>query len=311
MNGITAGIISGFAAAVCQALSFTASAKYMSTGRGSLRLFYVSSIWQGIFAIIPLIYLLSTHETVGCDAIGGALCLITTYAFSQVTMLRFQRYIEPSKVASLMGLKIPLLAVICWIGFKLDWKLFKDTSGNISLLLAAAIALTVFGAWLMNKSGGMHLPLKGFAWLMANMLFAAACDLSAVKTSKLLLASGYSNLTASFVAYCTLSVVLASFSGVMLAIRGKGDASMKHSFVFSALWFGAMSGLYFCLSSVGPVKGAMIQSSRGIMAIVIGLLVAKYSTSKVESKISTQMWIRRAIGAAIMTIGIIICILER
>ena len=68
----------------------------------------------------------------------------------------------------------------------------------------------------------------------------------------------------------------------------------------------AILSKYSCFGMLGTVFGNVIQASRGLISIAIGMLLLHYGFGKLDAKISGSMWLRRAIAAILMTAGIIL-----
>ena len=81
---------------------------------------------------------------------------------------------------------------------------------------------------------------------------------------------------------------------------------LRDSFPFAAFWFSAMMCIYFCYGELGPVFGNVVQSTRSVIAVVIGILAVRLFSLGVETPVSRSMWMRRLITAALMSAGIIL-----
>ena len=69
---------------------------------------------------------------------------------------------------------------------------------------------------------------------------------------------------------------------------------------FAVCWLIAMLFLFTCFGRVGTVNGNIIQSSRGIIAILLGALLAKLGFTELEEKVDWQVFVRRLIAGALM-----------
>ena len=73
---------------------------------------------------------------------------------------------------------------------------------------------------------------------------------------------------------------------------------------YSAAWMGAMVTLYACIGSVGVILSTILQSTRGIMSVVLGAVLAHHGWHELESRVDRTMLIKRIIAAALMTAAI-------
>ena len=71
---------------------------------------------------------------------------------------------------------------------------------------------------------------------------------------------------------------------------------------YSAAWMSAMFTFYLSVGLLGPVFTSIIQSSRGLVSVLLGALVAWLGHSGMESKASPRVWLGR-LAAALMIIA--------
>ena len=73
---------------------------------------------------------------------------------------------------------------------------------------------------------------------------------------------------------------------------------------YSAAWMGAMIALYACIGSVGVILSTILQSTRGIMSVALGAVLAHHGWHELESRVDRVMFAKRIIAAALMTAAI-------
>jgi hypothetical protein len=73
---------------------------------------------------------------------------------------------------------------------------------------------------------------------------------------------------------------------------------------YAAAWLGGMVALYACFGTVGVVLGNILQSTRGIMAVVAGALLAHLGWHDLEEQVDRPTLLRRLAAAALMTAAI-------
>jgi len=59
--------------------------------------------------------------------------------------------------------------------------------------------------------------------------------------------------------------------------------------------------LYTCFALIGVVFGNIIQSSRGIISIGLGYLIANIGFERLEPKITRGVYLRRVLAGLLMT----------
>lgn len=299
------GILAGLASAILQSCSYVASALFLRRHANPREMLFYSQGVQALFAL-PLFFLLVPHEALVAPEIWRANALwLVMFTVTQLSMFQSQERVEPSKIATWMGLKIVVLAVLA-----LFWPLNGETVCGwqwlaISLMLTAVVGL--------NFSGGMNPGWKGGAWLTVFIVTACLCDRQQVIIINLFRNHGASMFTGALLTlalgYMTFGVASVGFTlwqvgrgdRLSLAVRRFVDSSP-----FAFFWFSAMMCIYFCYGELGPVFGNVVQSTRALIAVLVSLLACKFIKDRFEAPVSRAMWIRRACAALLMTSGIIL-----
>ena len=73
---------------------------------------------------------------------------------------------------------------------------------------------------------------------------------------------------------------------------------------YSAAWLLAMFGLYACIGFVGVILSTILQSTRGIVSVVLGAIVSGQGWHQLESRIERKVFCRRLLAAFCMTTAI-------
>jgi hypothetical protein len=79
---------------------------------------------------------------------------------------------------------------------------------------------------------------------------------------------------------------------------------------YAAAWLVGMVGLYTCFGTVGAVFGNILQSTRGLIAIVIGAILAHRGRHDLEAHVDRATLLRRLAAAALMTAAIALYVLD-
>lgn len=299
------GILAGLASAILQSCSYVASAIFLKRHANPREMLFYSQGVQALFAV-PLYFLLVPASALGAPEIWWAnaywLCI---FMVTQLSMFQAQEHVEPSKIATWLGLKIVVLAVLTLL-----WPLNGETVGGGQWF---AIVLMLAAVFTLNFSGGMNPGWKGGVWLGTFVVVASLCDREQVVIINLFQKHGASLFQSSLLTlalgYMTFGVASAVFTGWKM-VRGDSLAraarKFKDSAPFAVFWFTAMMAIYFCYGELGAVFGNVVQSTRALIAVLIGFLACKFLKDRVEEPVSRRLWLRRAFAAFLMTAGIIL-----
>lgn len=290
------GIICGLAAALCQCISYIFSKKYIHKDGTAFQLLITSHLIMGIFATICLGALLIKNDLPPFKDYWLELLKVDGfYLLAQMSFFIAISKTEASRLAPLLGLKIIFIAL-----FGMS---FLGT--DLNLLQWCAVVLCFCGALLSNWSG-KSIPISSALYLMGAVVGYSLSDISIKQLINCIAAqTGKGTLTvliAASVSYFYLGI----FS--LLVISLSRSIKLKHlkpAMNFSCCWFAAMLFLFACFGLIGPLFGNIIQSGRGIIAVLLGVVIAKFAWSEHEKKIPFSIFVRR-IAAALLIAGSII-----
>jgi cytochrome c biogenesis protein CcdA len=91
--------------------------------------------------------------------------------------------------------------------------------------------------------------------------------------------------------------------------RGQGLAAWRAALTYAVTWLAAMASLYVCFGFVGALFGNVVQSTRGIMSVVIGALLAHLGWHELEQRVDRATLVRRIGAAVLMTAAIAVYVL--
>ena len=295
---IVLGLITGFGAALSQSLSYLFSKRFISTSGNAYQLLAVSHIIMGAFAALLLCILLLYKPLPPLMSFGKALILCNAfYLFAQCAFFLALKRSDASRLAPLLGLKILFLAGISIV--------FLNNS--FSGLQWCGVLLCLGGAVMSNWSGG-SIPLKSAA-----LILTACCSYSFSDTYIKILINclGYESI---FFGALMAGALCYSFAGLcavpmLFIVPGTALRQLKPAMPYSICWFAAMLLLFSCFGLIGPVFGNIIQSSRGIISVIIGAVVAMHGFSTIETQIPAGVLSRRIIAAVLISAAVILFIL--
>ena len=78
----------------------------------------------------------------------------------------------------------------------------------------------------------------------------------------------------------------------------------RHALPYAALWFSAMVVLYVCFAACGLVLGNIVQSTRGLISVGLGWLVARAGRTDLEERIAPAVLVRRVAAAVLLLAAI-------
>lgn len=316
-----AGILAGLLAAFFQSLSYLATRHFVQRrveggGGGSRSLLILAHVWMGLasLAALPLLWPASGMPPLA----SYAQPLVLTAGFylsGQVGLMLALRYAEPSRISPMLAFKIVILAGMASV--------FPAAAGAApsgpTPLQWVAIVLCVGGAVILNYSGGKTHPRAAAGVIIACVSYSLS-DWN-IKLLVDALAAGFPGDAADPWRYVRLSS-LATFltyalCGVVAvaALPAAGNLRRGRDWLgatpFAAAWLTAMLFLFACFGLVGVVLGNILQSTRGLMSVVMASLLITWGHHHIEQRQGRGVLVRRLVAAGLMTAAVTLYVLER
>ena len=284
------GIAFGIATALSQCFAYVFSRLFVLRHRNALwQLLVASHIYMGLAALIGLPFVwpdsLPPLSRYAWPVIGAG----GFYLVGQVGLFVAMRLTNPSRVAPLLGIKIIILALLATFVFG---KTITSTQWIAVFACFGAVAV-------LNFSGG-SLPLGAIVMLLFTCTGYSLSDIHIDKLVHALapLPTLHAAMLGAFLTYVLLGIVAALI--VPLA-KPRTLFTDRHLAVpFAAFWFIAMLTLFICIGVLGPVFAVILQSSRGLMSVVLGGVLAHRGWSEVEPRVSPRVLMQRIVAAALM-----------
>ena len=203
-----------------------------------------------------------------------------------------QKHIESSRIASLMGLKILLVMLLMLIFMHANFTLLQ----YIAIVLAASAAILI--NWINGK-----LDWNGMGYFSMALLGYACSDLGVQLVVQEMqcsnpIAGGLAGFSASY-------GVLGFFALAALKPLKVNFRMLKKALPQGVCWVFSMWGLYVCFGLLGAAFGNVVQASRGIISLILGIILSFFAIQGLEQKQSWVMWLRKAV-AALMMFGAIV-----
>ena len=297
------GVAAGLVAAAASAVSYLVSRHHGRTAGASLRLLLLAHVVMGI-ACLPLIaWLWPARVPPPARWLPPLVGSAASYLGGQAVVFAALRRMPASRLAPLLGLKIVMLAVIVSFlpGVPLDARQW------------CAVALSVVAATLLRPAtdAGPAAGLTGgLGTVLVGCLLFAVSDLCIVGLIDGLQGDGSSRLARLHAGSLAMAITYA-FCGAAAACglpwAGPRDSrDWAAAGQYAAAWLGGMVALYCCFGTVGAVFGNVLQSTRGLMAVAIGPVLAHAGWHDLEERVDRATLARWLAAAALMTAAIAI-----
>ena len=296
---LATGILFGFMAALCQAFSYIASKAFLHKHPGeNIKLLLISHALIGGASLValPFVFVSSfpplEHVLLPLAGCAGF------YMVAQAALFMALKSTEASRISPLLGLKILFIAILSGIFLDKTFSLIQWTAVGIALLAGA----------ILNWSGTPP-TFKSLVLILFACLGYSLSDINIkilienLSSSSLL----HGALCAVTMTYCLCGIV----SIVLLSLMKKPNLKLiKDTLPFSLCWFVAMLFLFACFAFISVMLGNIIQSTRGIISIVIAVGIAKAGYEHIEKKVTTEVFTRRIAAAILIAISIVIFVVN-
>jgi len=300
VSDVAIGLFAGLITALLSSLSYLVSRHHsLSSGGSRLRLLGLShALMAGVS--LPLAILLCPEHLPPLASYWLPLVASAGfYLLGQCALALLLRRSDASRIAPLLGLKIVMLAGItaCILGEPLDaWQWAAVGLGTV-----AALAL-------QTGAGGIawrELPL-----VLLTCLTFSLSDLAIVALIKALVTpvAGALPLGRIHAGALAMAITYAACGAVALPLvvcyppRHRADWIAAGQ--YAAAWLGSMTALYVCFGQIGVVFGNILQSTRGIMSVVLGAALAHLGWHDLEQRVDRATLLKRVAAAALMTAAI-------
>jgi drug/metabolite transporter (DMT)-like permease len=290
---VVTGILLGFGAAIAQSLSYVFSRIFSDKyPRSTLILLSLSHCIMGIFSVIPFILLCPATLPKFSEYAPSLFACALFYLAGQACLFLALTRTDASRVSPLLGLKLLFLTGIS-VAFLQQH--FLPTQW-------AAVFICVIAAVMLNWSGGR------IAWQSLALIIFACLVYSISDLNIKLLVGHFLKLglfKSSVLSVCLCYMVCGLAGMIMLVFLPRTLKSQWINAVpFAIAWLCAMFFLFACFASIGVVFGNIVQSTRGVISIVLGSFIAGVGLEHLEKKITTKVLLRRIFAAVLMVLSI-------
>ena len=249
---------------------------------------------QGMIAIFLLGIGFVWRNTLVTEAgsyILPMLGIVLFYSLGQGLVFLAQRNIDASRIVPLLGLKLPILALFNLLvlhhGF--TWRQL------------AAIALTVLAAFVLNNAG-RRIGWLNLALVLCGCVSYCLSDTFIAISVKRMTASIYQDdLLRASAANTLIAFCLCGIAGAAAVRLGPRSFRVRHaalnSMPYALFWVPSVILFSVCIGHLGTVGGNIIQSSRGLLAILFVQLLGMFGLYQVDGKATPEIVFRRILAA--------------
>ena len=282
------GIAAGFFSALFMSVSYVFSRAFIRKYKDPVRLSIFSQLvmtFGGLAALITSLFFVKIPFD------NGKLYLYifgenATFIIGQTSFFILLKKVEATRASSLLGLKlIPLAVIASFLG------------QDLSLWQWLAIVLCSLAAAGMNLTGLAMSP-KSLFWLFTSVIFYALCDICLGGLMQVIEGSNTFMKSVAGMGVCFTSLGL--ISTVFLFRYKPTKREMFDTIPYSFCYFSSILLLLVCFCLVGVVFGNILQSGRGIISIVLGIILLQLGWEKTEGKVPAKIWVQRLLMAFLM-----------
>lgn len=294
---VIGGILLGLGAAACQSLSYVFSGLFVRTFRRSPHVLLVMAhLAMGLVSAAALPVVLPDALPPLAGFAGPLVRGVVFYLVGQTGLLLALRHTDASRVSPLLGLKLPILAGISVLFL----------GAHYALAQWLALGLCLLAALMLNWSGH-RIALPSLGWILLACCGYCLSDLNIRALVGRLQEGGLplarASLVGGFLSYTLCGLIALA---LLATVPWRERRMWGYAVPFAAAWLGAMLLLFACFGAVGVVFGNIVQSTRGLLSILIGLLLSVAGHVHLESRVSLRVWLRRLTAAVLMVLSIVL-----
>lgn len=255
----------------------------------------LSHIMMGAVCAVALVWLWPEGLGLGAVWLGRFAGLVGFFVIAQTCLISSLGMADASRVAPLLGVKVAVLAVIAvMLGESLSWMQW------------GGVALAVAAAWVLNGVGG-RLPWRVTGLVLAACLAYAIADTFIVGTIHAMqdISGDRSVMGVPLFTVAAVYTAVGLIAVGLLPVFGSRDRmAWRDALPYAASWMLTMVFLYGAFAAVGTVLGSILQSTRGLISILMGIGLAAMGWHHLEQKHGWAVQLRRLGAAALMCLAV-------
>ncbi len=287
MSDLTLGVVTGLLAAAMQSCSYLGGRRFLAKAGDARQLLVASMLICGAAAWGFAAFFWAGDKIWSWRM--GFWLLISNGGFvaGQLGFFAAQKHIESSRIASLLGLKVLVVMALTVIFLHTEF-LFLQYAAGLGAALAAVLMNWNRGKLDWNGMGALGISLIGYATSDLGIQMVVG-EIAAEEP----IAGGLQG----FVLTYGLLGALALFAVRPLKVTWR----MVNAALPQAIcWTVSMWGLYICFGLLGAAFGNVIQASRGLISLLLGLSLSFFGIQGLEQRQPWGVWLRRSVAALLM-----------
>ncbi len=288
---MTTGIILGLMAALLQSITYVFNATFSARYQVSaVTQFVLTHLIVGGLSLLVLPWVWVPQILQPQLYILPLLAAMLTFLAGQIALYRAIQLSVASRVSPLLGIKVLVLALV--------GVLWLHEQYQVEQWLGVLLCVT--GAVWLSLSGGT-VDRSALLWVVITCVGYGLSDLFILEliqrfdTVSPLHAAGVS------VSLCYLMV------GLICLVwwpRIRNRELLLACFPGALSWFLAVACLFGCFAFIGVVFGGIVQSSRGVISIILGLALAWWGFRFAEPMPIRRVFVQRFSAASLMLVAI-------
>ena len=300
------GLGFGLSGALCQSLSYLATRHFVQRrpSGASRTLLVLAHVWMGVFSAILLPFVWPWGAEVDWAAVWLPMVMCAGfYLIGQLGLMMALRHTEPSRVSPLLGFKIVILAFMTAVLGQPGGAI--GAGHGLSLMQWGAVLVCVIATLSLNFSG-VALPRRAiFGLLLAVVTYSISDWNITILVAAVKQGTHFDHVKASMLAACLTYVVCGIIGVCMLPLQGSRQwRDWRGALPFSVAWYAGMLCLYASFAYVGVVFGNILQSTRGLMSVVISAFLVRWGLLHLEPVSTRGAFIKRLGAAALMFLAV-------
>ena len=279
----------GLSAGLCISISYLYSRSYsrIVPGGTPFQLLINAHLWMGAISLVVLILIPRSLFPPLREYILPAAGTTILYLLAQLNLFTALKSTEASRISPLLGLKLVFLVAIT---------AFYTTYTGAQY---AAVFLAVAAALVLNYSGG-RAGWRALFQLLVAILFFAGSDLFIA-----MLVLPFDHLSPFLLGTVPMAVSYAMAGALMLPakllIRDSAHPPMLSALPYALAWLAGITLFFTVVSRSGIIYAAILQSTRGLWNVVIGVLLGHMGYHLIEERHGWRTVLRRVLAALMMT----------
>jgi drug/metabolite transporter (DMT)-like permease len=289
------GVFLGLIAALFQSLSYILSKNFLQRSGDFPHLLVYAHIIMGLMsaALLPVLWT-DRLPPLSVYIFPSFLCALF-YILGQAALFMALRRADSSHVSPLLGLKVVILALVSMLVL----------GASYSAAQWAAVFLCLLGAGLLNRFGG-KIPFSALLFTLGACVGYSFSDIYIKVQFDIMGDVGVMRKSAFAAALCYAMCGAGAVVWAPFLRGGFSGRGLRAAFPFAIVWFTAMIFIFSCMGLIGPVYGNIVQSSRGLLSIAMGYLIAAAGMSHLEAKLPKAVFARRAAAGLIIFAAIVL-----